>query len=207
MHPMERRDLIKAGLAGTAAAWTAPVIHVGAAAPAMAASPGVLQFTGTACKVPGKGQEIDKGYVLGFSVSNLGNGFPLLIQTVNFRIINATDTITPFAVQLSSDSGCAVIPLPLPDPRSGVNTLEFGEGVTNIALYLAQNGNSRNTTLELQYAAFNALTKEVVVPADQGFVTASLSGDPTTGGCEPHPGWYLGCDIPEEVTAAVAPVE
>jgi hypothetical protein len=74
----------------TAAAWSLPVVAVGAAAPAMAASPFEpppfdLQFTGTACKYPGNSGPIRKGYRFGVTSSH-NAPYPIVLVVRGFTV-------------------------------------------------------------------------------------------------------------------------
>ena len=71
----------------TAAAWSLPVVAVGAAAPAMAASPPPfdLTFTGTACKYPGNSGPIRKGYRFGVTTSHNAS-YPIVLVVRSFTV-------------------------------------------------------------------------------------------------------------------------
>ena len=180
---ISRRTIVKG------AAWSVPVIAVGPSLPAMAATAPVLEFGGTACKIPGQGQDINKGYVLGFTINN-GNDFDIRIEVTNFTIIGATG-IEPLGIQLEN---CDVIPYPLP-PSPEVC---WPKGETRIALYLQENGNSQNATLVLDYVVYECGTDRVLQQETRLEVT--LSGDPITRGCEPFDGWYDTCSLPDPPT-------
>src|SRR5262245_32612177 len=60
-----RRTVVKG------AAWAVPAVVVAGAAPAMAASPGFLTFTGRACKLPGNSTSTFKGFVFELVAKNV----------------------------------------------------------------------------------------------------------------------------------------
>jgi hypothetical protein len=179
---ISRRTLVKG------AAWSVPVMAVGPALPAFASTPPVLEFSGTACKIPGQGQEVNKGYVLGFSINN-GNAFEIEIRITGFTIDNATSTIEPLAVQFEN---CDTLPLDVPNGPPWRCYPPNRE--TKIAVYLEENGNSQNAILNLTYEVFECGTNNQLQGST--LLSVPLSGDPTTGGCEPHPGWYNTCPLP-----------
>lgn len=147
----------------------------------------VLEFDGKACKIPGQGQEINKGYVLGLAVNNtFETGIEIRFQ--GFGIINGTDTIEPFAVQ---QADCSAEPLVIP---SVPPYFCYTDEKTEIALYLQENGNSQNALIFLNYDVWACGGEQLL---DEQRLEVQLSGDPTTGNCEPHPGWYDTCAIPE----------
>ena len=56
-----------------AMAWAVPAIAIAAPAPAFAVSGGVLQLTGTGCKLPGNATATFKGYAFGLTITNNTN--------------------------------------------------------------------------------------------------------------------------------------
>ena len=184
MTEISRRTVVKA------AAWTVPIITVGAAAPAMAATfVPVLEFDGRACKLPGGSNDIDKGYVLGLAVNNDFGVGGVEIRFQGFGIVNGTDTIAPYAIQ---QSDCSAEPLVIP---SVAPYFCYPEGKTEIALYLEENGNSQNALIFLNYDVWTCGGGEQLLAEQR--LEVQLSGDPVNGGCEPHHGWYTLCDIPD----------
>ena len=74
------RHLSRRRLLG-AAAWSAPVVFVGAAAPAVAQSPDFTEFTGIGCKYPGGSDIFDKGYAYSLITTNPSDRTLLVVVT------------------------------------------------------------------------------------------------------------------------------
>ena len=71
------------------AAWAVPAVVVASSAPAMAASPGFLTFTGDACKLPGNSQSVFKGYVFELVANNdTGADSVAVITSVTINGVN-----------------------------------------------------------------------------------------------------------------------
>lgn len=80
---LSRRTVMKG------AAWSVPVVMVATAAPAMASSPGFVDFLGTACKYPGNSnKDYPKAYKFDM-VSNNSQPFPVLIVVKAFSVSGA----------------------------------------------------------------------------------------------------------------------
>lgn len=83
----------------TAAAWAVPVIAVGAAAPAFAASPGVvITFTGEGCKYPGRSVDgKEYGYKIAFTVTSSE------ATTVSFQTVTAPNYPDALIIEVGPD--------------------------------------------------------------------------------------------------------
>lgn len=69
-----------------AAAWSVPVVMIGAPAPAMAQSPGFFEFAGSACKYPGNSfPQYPKSYSYDITSTN-GFPFPIVLAITSFKI-------------------------------------------------------------------------------------------------------------------------
>lgn len=77
---------------------------VASAAPAVAASPGFLSFTGKACKLPGNSSDTFKGYVFELRANNKTGPLPDDAVTV-INSVTVNGTATDFLVDVRSESG------------------------------------------------------------------------------------------------------
>ena len=127
------------------AAWTVPVVVVAQAAPAFAASPGVVQFTGTSCKHPGASQPPFKQ----------DYHFQLLIKNTTGSDVNVTIT----AVYVGASAGDAtarnfsvganVVPV---DTTPKVITVPASAGSAGITYIVHANGDaSANSYIRVEY--------------------------------------------------------
>ena len=164
---ISRRTIAK----GTA--WAAPVIAVGVAAPAYAASPGeILTGNGAACKLPGNSQGLYKGYALGFSAHNsLGNSLVITIISMTLNGIPLGD------LKIINLNGCLNL---------GVDsfTVPANADYPNLVALTQGAGNSQAGTLAVTYT---------ITGGSGGTVTVSTEVDaapPIQGGsCDGlHPG-------------------
>jgi hypothetical protein len=89
------------------AAWSVPAVVVASAAPAVAASPGFLTFTGNACKLPGNSSDTFKGYVFELRANNISGPQPedavTVITAVSINGINEPN----FAVVTRTATSCS----------------------------------------------------------------------------------------------------
>jgi hypothetical protein len=87
------------------AAWSVPAVMVASAAPAVAASPGFLSFTGEACKLPGNATDTYKGYVFELVANNISGPQPedavTVITSVTINGVPETD----YAVVVKTNAG------------------------------------------------------------------------------------------------------
>ena len=148
----ERPSRISRRTVAKGTAWAAPMIAVGVAAPAYAASQGgILTGNGAACKLPGNSQGLYKGYALGFSAHNTFDD-PLIITIIsmtlngdslgNVRIINL-DVCLPLGTNTFT----------IPADTNFLNLVALTEGA----------GNSQAGTLAVTYT----------ISGDPGTVTVS----------------------------------
>ena len=150
-----------------AMAWAVPVIAVSAAAPAYAASQGILQGTGKACKLPGNSQSLYKGYALGFSAVN---PFTLpIIVTINSITLNGFSLGNLRIINLN---GCETLGLNIfrvPGNTSYPNLVVLTEG----------SGNSQAGQLRATYTMSGAFGGEVTASASVDAVPPLQSGSCT----------------------------
>ena len=123
MKNTSRRTVVKG------AAWTAPIVAVGVAAPAFAASPGDPEITGTvgACKCPGRSTDFEFGYLFTFKFDG-----PAVNFTVGFITLNR-NTYTPTLIEQVDSTTWRVL--------VSSNNSADGEGVASI-LYTTQTQHS-----------------------------------------------------------------
>lgn len=120
------------------AAWAVPVIALATASPAYAASGGVLNFTGTGCKLPGNANPTYKGYIFRMSASNTTN----VDVSVNITsaTLDGTDLGSITVVNLGS---CSTLGNPF--------TLAANTTLSSLALLTSNATNSQNGTLIVNY--------------------------------------------------------
>jgi len=120
------------------AAWAVPVIALATASPAFAASGGVLNFTGTGCKLPGNANPTYKGYIFRMSATNTTN----VDVSVNITsaVLNGTDLGAITVVNLAS---CSTLGNPF--------TLPANTSLSSLALLTADATSSQNGTLVVSY--------------------------------------------------------
>jgi hypothetical protein len=129
---VSRRSLAKG------AAWAAPVVVVGASAPAFAVSgtPPTLSQNGDACKLPGSSCPADKGYIFPVLACN-SDPLPIYIYTVTYGLpynFGGGTPPSPF-VYINNPNN----PLPILIPAGGCVQLDF----------LAQGTNSANQSFNM----------------------------------------------------------
>ncbi len=133
----------------TAVAWAVPVIAVGAAAPAFAASPGVvLTFTGEGCKYPGRsvaGKEY--GYKIVFTVTSSE------ATTVSFESVTAPNYPDAQIIEVGPDD-------------LDVSTVNVPVGTSEVYVIIAADiqvsgGNSANGTATFTYITGNGQASTV----------------------------------------------
>lgn len=155
-----RRTVVKG------AAWAVPAVVVASATPAFAASPGELQVTGNACKLPGNSNDTYKGNVFGLTATNTFNA-PITITILSITLAG-TDLGAIGVLQ----EGCGSIGNPF---TVAPNT------TINIAAVTANAGNSQNGTIVVSYSFTGGGG-----PGGSGTTTATASSvPPVNGGCRP----------------------
>lgn len=165
---ISRRTLTKG------AAWAVPAVLVAQATPAFAASPGKLQVTGNACKLPGNSNPTYKGNVFGLTATNSFNS-PISI------------TITSIVLAGSNLGAVGVL---------GANCVNLGNPFTvpanssiQIAAVTADAGNSQNGTIQVSYTFTGGGG-----PGGSGMATATATSvPPVNGGCRPFAGGGWDC--------------
>jgi hypothetical protein len=121
-----------------AMAWSVPAVALAVPAPAYAASQGIVQLTGTGCKLPGNSQAIYKGYALKASASNTTN------QPVTVTLVSATLNGSDLgAMTLVNLDGCTTLGNPF--------TIPANTSYPNLVILTADAPNSQNGTLVLNY--------------------------------------------------------
>jgi hypothetical protein len=144
------------------AAWSVPAVMVASAAPAVAASPGFLTFTGEACKLPGNATDTLKGYVFELNANNKTGPLP----------DDAVTVITSVTINgVSEPNYVVVVRDPIPNPScSCANcagapaTHQFctADGVMNqqVLIYTgaAPTGTSENANFCITYTVYDCQT-------------------------------------------------
>ncbi len=162
MSQISRRTIAKG------AAWSVPVVAVGAAAPAMAASKGIFELTGAACKLPGNSQDTYKGYAFGVTATN-----PFNVQitiTIESLFIDTTDLGDVLIIQTDplDATVCSAYP---------VNTLVIPADttLTNLVVLTENAANSQQGELTVTYTVeggpggtYEATGSAPVTPPIQG---------------------------------------
>jgi len=175
---LSRRTVVKA------AAWSVPVLAIGAPAHAQTMSP-IVQFVGSACKLPGNSNPAYKGYTAGLGVINPFNE-GINIRVTDFKV-NGSPAINLFiGVQLNQSAPNCVFAARGAEPAPC-----FPQGETLIAAYIADFPNSQNALIEVTYDVTYCGQATVLVSETFSF---QLSGDPWNGGCRPHDPWP--CNVP-----------
>ena len=88
-----------------AMAWSVPAIALAVPAPAFAASQGIVQLTGTGCKLPGNSQDLYKGYAFKASAVNT-TAAPVTVTFVSAHPQRAWTLGQPSSSRIST--GCTV---------------------------------------------------------------------------------------------------
>jgi hypothetical protein len=142
-----------------AMAWAVPVIAVASAAPAFAASNGIVQLTGAGCKTPGNGSGVYKGYAFQLTISNTTD------NSVSISNLSGTlDGSSLGSLAVLDLNTCTLVALPI---NVGPNTT-----LSNLALVSSLNPNSQNGSLVVSFT----------VSGQTGNATATASGlNPITG--------------------------
>lgn len=122
------------------AAWAVPAIAVAGAAPAMAASPGLIELSGAGCKLPGNSNSTFKGYAFALTASNTTTS-SVTIQ-INSVTLNGEDLGDAIVVNLDT---CTML--------GTVNELVLPAGTSydNLALLTSNAASSANGTLAVNY--------------------------------------------------------
>jgi len=160
----ERPSRISRRTVAKGTAWAAPMIAVGVAAPAYAASQGILTGNGAACKLPGNSNERFKGYALGFSAHN-PFASPLVVAIISMTL-NGIPLGDLKIINLDGCLGLGVDTFTLPANTAYPNLVALTQGA----------GNSQAGTLAVTYT---------ITGGPGGTVTASTQVDtapPLQGG-------------------------
>ena len=148
-------------------AWAAPMIAVGVAAPAYAASQGILTGNGAACKLPGNSQSLYKGYALGFSAHNpFGSSLIITITSLTLNGISLGD------LRIINLDGCVDL---------GVNTFTISAGTDypNLVVLTQGAGNSQAGTLAVTYTISGGPGGTVTASTEVGTVPPIQGGECT----------------------------
>lgn len=157
------------------AAWSVPVIAMASAAPAMAGSPGFIEFTGQGCKTPGNGTDVYKGYVFGLEVKNTLN-VSVIIDVTDLKLDG--NDLGDF-VLVRADN-CASLDDPFTIPP---NT------TWKVALFTKNQPNSQNGQV---VATYNYTPNGGVPVTGAQAQTKVNSLNPWTGGCRPFSDYNCG---------------
>lgn len=151
-RPISRRTVAKG------AAWTAPVIFGGVAAPAYASSggPPSVAFT-SACKLPGKSCDgWSKGYIFTLTVSNTSHR-DVWVYAPTFTTVGTNLTLT-YQGYIEASAPLSPIPGPIPIPAGTSRTIK---------LY-ATSSNSSNQVFDLTMTAKWGHTSSYGADPEQG---------------------------------------
>ena len=165
----ERPSRISRRTVAKGTAWAAPMIAVGVAAPAYAASRGeILTGNGAACKLPGNSQGLYKGYALGFSAHN-PFGSPLIVTIISMTL----NGIPLGDLRIINLDGCLDL---------GVNTFTIPANTDypNLVVLTQGAGNSQAGTLAVTYTITGGPGGTVTVSTEVG-TTPPIQGGSCTG--------------------------
>jgi len=121
------------------AAWTVPVVLVAQAAPALAASPGAVQFTGTSCKHPGASQPpFKQDYHFQLLIKNTSGGpVTVTITAVYVGTSEATATARDFSVGANVEPvSMSPIPISVPNSATGTTYIVHANGDASANSYI-----------------------------------------------------------------------
>jgi hypothetical protein len=172
--PPSRRSVVKG------AAWAVPAVAVAAAAPTVAASVGLLEFTGKACKLPGNANDIFKGYVFELRSFN-APGTPLDVLTVISNVRLNGVPVTGFQVYVIDSNkpacscACAAV------GATVCNSFCTPEGATQrLLIYTNSQVNSQNTNMSLDFKVYDCGTCNLLL--EDSRASGPVSTPPATGG-------------------------
>lgn len=121
-----------------AMAWAVPAIAIATPAPAFAASPGIINFTGGGCKLPGNSQSTFKGYAFRMSATNT-TASPITV------------TITSITLNGEDLGGSTVINLATCTNLGNPFVIPANTSLSSLALLTANAGSSANGTLTVTF--------------------------------------------------------
>lgn len=121
-----------------AMAWAVPVIAIAAPAPAFAASPGIISFTGAGCKLPGNSNDVYKGYAFRMSATNTTPDD--ITVTITDATLNGEDLGSVTVVDLNT---CTVLGNPFVIPA--------GTTLSNLALITSDAPSSQQGELAVDF--------------------------------------------------------
>lgn len=169
------------------AAWSVPAVMVASAAPAVAASPGPLTFSGRACKLPGNSSDLYKGYVFELESDNpTGPPGDTVIQIRNVAVNTAATGFSVDVKTVANECGCTC-PGADTDEQFCVSDDTMD---TRVLIYTAAEptGTSVNAEMTLEYRMLDCACTEI-----QGWTSLS-SGVRATPPATPGGG---SCEIPD----------
>jgi hypothetical protein len=160
------------------AAWAVPVVAVGAAAPAMAASTEFLTFTGNACKLPGNSDSVYKGYVFELLANNpYTHDVALVIESV--KVGGVTETI----YKVEASSGCSCTPC----TGSAAHQICVPASAANLKVLIltgtSPTGHSSNTSMDIAYTVHDCTT---CAELQKGTASSGVRSTPPTRGSQCH---------------------
>ena len=159
----EQKSGVSRRTVAKAMAWSVPAIALAVPAPAYAASQGIVQLTGTGCKLPGNSQAIYKGYALKAAASNTTNSAFTVTIVSAFLDGNNLGAITVVNLNGCTNLGSSFV-------------LPANTTLSNLVLLTADAPNSQNGTLVVNY------TVSGMGGSQQATVNASGLG-PIQGSC------------------------
>jgi len=187
--PPSRRSVVKG------AAWAVPAVVVAAAAPTVAASAGLLELTGNACKLPGNSNSIYKGYVFELKGNNAVGPLPLdSVVVVDSISVAGLASVGTFRVVSVTQGDCSCVPSDFgEDPN---HTVCIQEGASNQQILIfteaALTGNSASGTVSITYSVYDCNgttscgTAVGPIPKSKSFSGGSLPGN-GNGSCTISP--------------------
>ena len=142
------------------AAWSVPAVMVASAAPAVAASPGPLEFTGGACKLPGNATDTFKGYVFELTATNTTGPLPTTGITVISNVKINNTSVSDFYVDVRSGAECVGGCLTTSCGADPTHVFCTPDGaVQQILIYTADKptGDSQNAEMTLEYQRYDCI--------------------------------------------------
>jgi hypothetical protein len=182
-----RRTVVKG------AAWAVPAVVVAGAAPAMAASPGIITFTGNACKLPGNSQSIFKGYVFELKGNNVTGPMPFdAVVIIDSITVANTPDLGAYKVVVPNPAGSCSCGTACASGENADHIVCVPDGTTNlqILIYTSANvtGNSANDMVTITYRVFDCNGGSTCPSASSGVTTGSIGNTPPVQGPCPIPG-------------------
>ena len=164
------------------AAWAVPAVVVAGAAPTVAASPGPINFTGNACKLPGNSQDIFKGYVFELTAVNTPGPDPITGVTVISNVAINGVPVTGFQVVQKSGATCTCATCS-PAGSTFCDTICTPDGATQrLLVYTNSQETSANSEFSLTFQRYECSTC-TPIGGPTNLTSGVLSTPPSQGPC------------------------